>query len=129
MGPLQPRAGPSTPQRARAAAGSLESSPLLPPGGRAAHSGTCDPEERELKHRCGRPSRFKPYLLASVAVGAGSLAQGCGAAPVVCAPFAAHPPTTLARRRSYDGTAIGFLLTTHFGGYVPARARRGWRVG
>jgi len=125
MGPLQPRAGPSTPQRARAAAGSLESSPLLPPGGRAAHSGTCDPEERELKHRCGRPSRFKPYLLASVAVGAGSLAQGCGRSARFLRAVCRSPATALARRRSYDGTAIGFLLTTHFGGYVPARARRG----
>jgi hypothetical protein len=30
-----------------------------------------------------------------------------------------------AARRRYDGTAIGFLLTTHFGGYVPVRRRRG----
>jgi len=30
----------------------------------------------------------------------------------------------LSRRcpRSYDGTAIGFLLTTHFGGFVPVRS-------
>ena len=121
---LQPRLGPLTTQR-----GSLESSPLLPPGkGGVGTRVVDDVPEREERHRCARASRIKPYVLASVAVGAGSFAQGCArralhraaSAGAACT-VGSRSPACTRRVHSYDGTAIGFLLTTHFGGYVPVR--------
>ena len=39
--------------------------------------GGVDKDEDVTQHRCARPSGWKPFVFASIAIGAGSFAQGC----------------------------------------------------
>ena len=148
MGALAPKgaAAETSPllQYASAHSGSYDGS--SPSGWPGAAPGIGSPVPPEL-HRCRRAYGPRPLVVASIAIGAGSFAQGCAPgnarAPALRAGRAAASRGLLARalrscrarcgltrpspRRRYDGTAIGFLLTNGFGGWLEVRPASAWR--